>query len=186
MERWRPTASGPEARWQKLLDPVALQPKPTNSRRYADGVSISVREAMFEDAAALRQFLTAQGLPTEDILAPGTVYWLAETESKELIASAGLELGSEAGLLRSVATAGPYRGRGLGKKMVDTALRKARALHLGLVYLFSTGAGGYFVGLGFVESPVEELVAALPNAPQVIRFAALGWLSTEVAWRIDL
>jgi len=68
-------------------------------------VSIGVREATFEDAAALRSFLTAQRLPTEDILAPGTVYWVAETETKEVIASAGLEFGGEAGLLRSVATA---------------------------------------------------------------------------------
>jgi len=149
-------------------------------------VSIGVREATLEDAPALRSFLTTQGLPTEDILAPGTVYWLAETASKELIASAGLEFGNEAGLLRSVATAEIQRGKGLGKIMVDTALEKARAHGLRHVYLFSTGAGNYFVGLGFVESPVEELVAAVPNAPQVIRFTALGWLSTEVAWRIDL
>jgi N-acetylglutamate synthase-like GNAT family acetyltransferase len=154
--------------------------------RYGSGVSIGVREATYEDAAALGEFLAAQGLPTEDILAPSTVYWLAETASRELIASAGLELGSEAGLLRSVAVAEVHRGKGLGKRMVTSALDKARAHRLRHVYLFSTGAGSYFVGLGFVESTVEELVAALPNGPQVIRFAALGWLSTEVAWRIDL
>lgn len=138
------------------------------------------------DLAALRTFLTAQGLPTEDILVTGTVYWIAEAATKEIIASAGLEFGSEAGLLRSVATAEAHRGKGLGKRMVDTALEKARSRGRRHVYLFSTGAGSYFAGMGFVESPVEELVAALPNAPQVIRFAALGWLSTEVAWRIDL
>jgi N-acetylglutamate synthase-like GNAT family acetyltransferase len=149
-------------------------------------VSITVREATFEDAAALRAFLAAQALPTDDILAPGTVYWLAIAASKDPIAAAGLEFGSEAGLLRSVATAEMYRGKGLGKRMVDSALERARAHGFRHVYLFSTGAGSYFVGLGFVQSPVEELVAALPNAPQVIRFAALGWLSTEVAWRIDL
>jgi len=97
-----------------------------------------------------------------------------------------LEFGSEAGLLRSVATAEVHRGKGLGKRMVDRALVRAQAQGLRHVYLFSTGAGSYFAGIGFVESPVEELVAALPNAPQVVRFAALGWLSTEVAWRIDL
>lgn len=149
-------------------------------------MSIGVRVASFEDAAALREFLAAQGLPTDDILAPGTIYWLAETDSNELVASAGLELGSETGLLRSVATADLHRGKGLGKRMVDNALAEARAQGLKHVFLFSTGAGSYFVRLGFVESSVEELVGALPNAPQVIRFTALGWLSTELAWRIDL
>jgi N-acetylglutamate synthase-like GNAT family acetyltransferase len=148
-------------------------------------VRVGVREATFEDSAALRTFLAAQGLPTDDILVTGTVYWIAEV-NKEVIASAGLEFGSEAGLLRSVATAEVHRGKGLGKRMVDRALERARAHGLRHVYLFSTGAGSYFARIGFVESPVEELVAALPNAPQVIRFAALGWLSTEVAWRIDL
>ena len=146
---------------------------------------VGVREASFEDSATLRTFLAAQGLPTDDILVTGTVYWIAET-TREVIASAGLEFGSEAGLLRSVATAEVHRGKGLGKRMVDRALVRARADGLRHVYLFSTGAGSYFAGIGFVESPVEELVAALPNAPQVIRFAALGWLSTELAWRIDL
>ncbi len=154
--------------------------------RYGSWVGIGVREATIEDAATLRSFLVARGLPPEDILAPGTVYWVAETATKELIASAGLEFGSEAGLLRSVAIAEIHRGKGLGKRMVDRALEEARAHGLRHVYLFSTGAGSYFAGLGFVESPVEELVAAVPNAPQVIRFAALGWLSTAVAWRIDL
>jgi len=149
-------------------------------------VSVRVREATFEDLAALRTFLTAQGLPTEDILVTGTVYWIAEAATKEVIASAGLEFGSKAGLLRSVATAEVHRGKGLGKSVVDRALEKARSHGCKHVYLFSTGAGSYFARMGFVESPVEELVAALPNAPQVIRFAALGWLSTEVAWRIDL
>jgi N-acetylglutamate synthase-like GNAT family acetyltransferase len=153
--------------------------------RYGNWVP-RIREATIRDAAALRSFLAAQGLPTDDILAPDTVYWLAETATKEVIASAGLELGSQAGLLRSVATAKMHRGKGLGKRMVDRALRRARSHGLRHVYLFSTGAGKYFAGLGFAESPVEQVVVAVPHAPQVIRFAALGWLSSEVAWRIDL
>jgi len=79
--------------------------------RYGSWVSIGVREATIEDAAALRSFLTTQGLPTEDILAPGSVYWVAGTQTKEVIASAGLEFGSEAGLLRSVAIARLIEGR---------------------------------------------------------------------------
>ena len=40
--------------------------------------------------------------------------------------------------------------------------------------------------MGFHEVPVPELVAALPAAPQVRHYDALGWLPTEVAWRRDL
>jgi len=149
-------------------------------------MSTVVREATPEDKPALVSFLTSEGLPADDVLSPGTVYWLAETAAGEVIASAGLEFGMDAGLLRSVATAERRRGEGLGKRMVQAAFEAARSRRLRRVYLFSTGAGGYFAGLGFVESSVEELVIALPNAPQVLRFSSLGWLSTEVAWRLDL
>lgn len=70
--------------------------------------------------------------------------------------------------------------------MVERAIQSARSHRLKHPYLFSTGAGGYFVRFGFVESSAGELVSALPDAPQVLRFAALGWLSTEAAWRLDL
>lgn len=53
------------------------------------------------------------------------------------------------------------------------------------VYLFSTGAGGYFSRLGFRRVAVDEVVAALPDAPQVRRFSELGWLPREIAWRLD-
>jgi hypothetical protein len=32
---------------------------------------------------------------------------------------------------------------------------------------------------------VPELVAALPDAPQVHQYSRMGWLPTEVAWRLD-
>jgi N-acetylglutamate synthase-like GNAT family acetyltransferase len=149
-------------------------------------VKLGLRQATLRDKSALLAFLAEQGLPTDDVLSAGSVYWVAESGMKEVIASVGLESGVDVGLLRSVATDGRHRGEGLAKRLVQAALETARSRRLRRVYLFSTGAGGYFARLGFIECSVEELVIALPDAPQVIRFAALGWLSTEVAWRIDL
>jgi hypothetical protein len=54
-----------------------------------------------------------QGLPVVDVLSPGTVYWVIETPTKQVIASAGLELGREAALLRSVAIAERHRAEDL-------------------------------------------------------------------------
>jgi hypothetical protein len=34
--------------------------------------------------------------------------------------------------------------------------------------------------------PVSEVVAALPDCPQVNHFDRIGWLPTEIAWRKDL
>ncbi len=40
--------------------------------------------------------------------------------------------------------------------------------------------------LKFPAVPVSELVAALPEAPQVVSYEQQSWLPTEVAWRRDL
>jgi hypothetical protein len=40
--------------------------------------------------------------------------------------------------------------------------------------------------LKFPEVPVSELVAALPEAPQVVQYEQQSWLPTKVAWRRDL
>ena len=40
--------------------------------------------------------------------------------------------------------------------------------------------------MGFVEVPVSAVLERLPQVPQVLQFADLGWLPTEFAWRYDI
>ena len=54
------------------------------------------------------------------------------------------------------------------------------------IHLFSTGTGAFYASLGLRQVPVAELVAAHPSAPEVFWYDKLGWLSTEVAWRLGL
>lgn len=74
--------------------------------------------------------------------------------------------------------------QGLGTSLVQHALTAATGYQH--VYLFSTGAGAYWQRLKFQEVPVSELVAVLPEVPQVKQYELLGWLPTEIAWRHDL
>jgi hypothetical protein len=62
----------------------------------------------------------------------------------------------------------------------------ARAEDKSFVYLFSTDAGEYWTRQGFYEVPVPELVEALPDAPQVHHYRNIGWLPTEIAWRLEV
>ena len=98
----------------------------------------------------------------------------------------GRELGYTAVLLQSAAISQPLRGQGLGTSLVLSALDPAAAAGSGHVYLLSTEAGASRQRLKFHEVPVSELVAVLPEAPQVKPYEVLGWLPTEVAWRGDL
>lgn len=139
-----------------------------------------IRRATPADADALRALLAACGLSDRGLLAEGSRYWLAE-QGGAPVGAVGLEYGAGAALLRSAAVLPDLRGRRIGAALVRAALADAAGAR---VYLFSTGAGPYWQRFGFVEVPVPELIAALPDAPQVHHFTAMGWLPTEVAWRL--
>jgi len=145
---------------------------------------VTIREAGFADITKLRAVLIQAQLSTDDLLVDGTRYWLAEDGEGQPVGVIGLELGITVVLLRSAAVSPSWRGQGLGTLLVQRALDVASGYRY--VYLFSTGAGEYWRKLGFREVPVPELVAVLPEAPQVRRYEQLGWLSSELAWRCDL
>jgi predicted N-acetyltransferase YhbS len=79
-----------------------------------------------------------------------------------------------------------WRGQGMGEQLTRHLMQAMRVAGYLIFYLFSTGAGGYWTRLGIYEVPVAEVVAALPNAPQVRYYDERGWLPTEIAWRYDL
>ncbi len=120
------------------------------------------------------------------MLAPGTRYWLAETHDGKTVGTIGMEQGDGAVLLRSAAMLPHHRNKGISTALLQHTIQAARAAGCAYAYLFSTGAGAYWTRQGFHEAPVMELVAALPDVPQVRRYQALGWLATEVAWRRNL
>jgi N-acetylglutamate synthase-like GNAT family acetyltransferase len=148
-------------------------------------VELAIREARYTDAAALDALLAECGLSSHGVLAPATHYWLAE-RGGEVIGAVGLEFGFGAALLRSAAVRPAARGQGLGAALLWWALDQARAGGYQRIYLFSTGAGAFWSRQGFREVPVPELVAVLPDAPQVRHYHEQGALPDEVAWRKDL
>lgn len=143
-----------------------------------------IRIARQEDIERVTELLAHIGLNAADVLAPGTEYWLAERDGAT-VGVIGLEYSDGAALLRSAGVLPEARG-GLGRALTRAALSAAARRGLKQVYLFSTDAGAFWARLGFREVPVPELVAALPNAPQVRQYDRMGWLPDEVAWRYDL
>ncbi|GCE13113.1 GNAT family N-acetyltransferase [Tengunoibacter tsumagoiensis] len=147
---------------------------------------LSIREATRADSDQIKIVLRQAHLSTDDLLVEGTRYWLAEDANEQPVGTIGLELGNEAALLRSVAVIPAQRGQGIGAALVQQALAAVLQAGYQRIYLFSTGSGVYWQRSGFREVPVVELVASLPDAPQVRRYNQLGLLPTEVAWRLDL
>lgn len=145
-----------------------------------------IRAATPQDQPAIARLLERIDLRADDILAPGTCYWVAEDETGLLIGCIGMEFGQAAVLIRSVAVLPSARKHGLGRQLLEGALEFARQKGYRHAYLFSVRSGGYWQARGFRTVPVAELTAALPAAPQVLRFEQIGKLPGENAWRRDL
>jgi N-acetylglutamate synthase-like GNAT family acetyltransferase len=143
-----------------------------------------LREATTYDLHRIAQLLQASGLRTEGILEENTRYWLA-CNGPDLIGAIGLELGPTCALLRSAFVSPGERGKGIGRELTEHALQWAWQNGFEAVYCFSTDAGPYWIRRGFKECAVEEVVRELPDAPQVRLFDRLGWLPTEVAYRVS-
>lgn len=147
---------------------------------------ITIIAATAGNLNTIRALLAHAGLGDNDVLAPGTRYWLALDAEGVPVGTIGAEYGADAVLVRSAAVHTRARSQGVGAALLTRALAEAQRMGYQRAYLFSTDAGAFWLRQGFREVPVPELVAALPATPQVLYYAAQGWLPTEVAWRSDL
>lgn len=124
---------------------------------------IDVRPARPDDLPAVLALIEASGLPVA-----GVEEWLPRFLVAEragvLVATAGLEVHGPDGLLRSVAVAADWRGRGLGTALTDRLIAEAVRLGLHSVYLLTTTAEGYFPRHGFRRIGREEVIGPVANS----------------------
>lgn len=130
-----------------------------------DGV-FTVRAAGAADLQSVRSLLVVAGLPADDIDRHFDAgYSLAVSDDGTVIGSAGVEVYGGVGLLRSVAVASPWRGRGVGAALVQDRLAWAREQKLDALWLLTTTAADYFSTLGFrrtdrTDAPHDLLTAS--------------------------
>lgn len=136
----------------------------TLSRCYAKRLPLPRPARPEWDGGELATFLAGQGLPSKDVLAPGSRYWLTRDTAGPATAL-GWERQDDRVLLRSVAVRPDLRGCGAARRLVEHALTDAAAQGARTAYLFSTEAGPFWTRLGFRPVPVAEVAHALPNAP---------------------
>lgn len=144
-----------------------------------------LREANRPDEYEIANLLRTYEMRPEGVLHAGTRYWVSEDDGR-IVGAVGIELGATAVLLRSAIVEPQSRGKGIGQALVKVALDCARTSGARLAYCFSTDAGSYWTARGFELCSVDEVVTALPSAPQVILFRQLDWLPTEVAYKFVL
>ena len=100
------------------------------------------------DVPALAELLAANGLPTDDLTAPGRRFWRV-VDAEGLLGYGGLESYGADGLLRSVVVPVQRRGSGAGRAIVAAVCEEARRLGVERLWLLTMEAAGFFERLGF-------------------------------------
>lgn len=104
--------------------------------------------------------LAKAGLPTDDLRAPGLLFWRFENEDVP-VGFGGLEVHGDQALLRSVITLPPLRKRGFGRAMVAALETEARIRGCRAVWLLATTAADFFAKLDYARCDHAEV-------PQVV------------------
>lgn len=111
-------------------------------------MTTAITHATSSDFPALHTLLAHSGLP-QDGLIDHLATTLVAQQGNEVVGSAALEVYGNMALLRSVVVASTLRSRGLGTRLVDTALDLARQQQLTQVYLLTETATDFFLKHGF-------------------------------------
>jgi N-acetylglutamate synthase-like GNAT family acetyltransferase len=110
----------------------------------------SVRRATEPDWPAIESLLRTNGLPLAGARNHLDNYVVA-VENEQVVATAGLEVYGNAGLLRSTAVTPGRHRQGVGGLVVDAVLGDAASRGLRTLYLLTTTAIDYFERRGFTQ-----------------------------------
>lgn len=111
---------------------------------------VQIVNASIDDRDALFDLLQRVHLPI-DGLDGHLANAIVARSSDRLVGSAALEMYSGGALLRSVAVDPSMRGSGLGQRLTEAALVRARDLGAPAVFLLTTTADGFFPRFGFTR-----------------------------------
>ena len=130
------------------------------TRKGTEVARATLRAATVSDLPAIERLLVASGLPTDGVAEAigGFVVAAAVGDAPDIVGVVGLETcGNQYALLRSTAVAQEWRGTGLGRQLVETAIATAQSAGLDALYLLTTTADRYFPAFGF-ETTAREAV----------------------------
>ncbi len=120
------------------------------------------------ERGALKAALTKAGLPSDDIEAPGLLFWRFERNDVP-VGFGGLEIFGSDALLRSLLTLPPLRRRGVGTAMVGAIEVEAVAHKIRRLYLLTTDCVAFFARLGYAPCRREDVPAAVRASAQFAR-----------------
>ncbi len=123
---------------------------------------VVLRVAAPSDLASVEALLTASKLPLDGVAESLATFVVAEYGGA-LVGVAGIEHcgAGEHALLRSVAVAESWKGKGLGRALVMRAIRDAESRGAHALYLLTTTAEHYFPSFGFKPTTRDAVPAEI-------------------------
>lgn len=133
-----------------------------------------------EEVTAL---LTETALPVADVSVSSPLQFFGIRDGGTLVAVAGLELYPPVGLLRSVAVRSTFRKRGFARELVSFAESWAATHGAETLFLLTTTADPFFLGLGYLPASRDEAPSAIQATSQFSNLcpASSAFLSKCVA-----
>ena len=115
---------------------------------------ITIAEASSGDLREVLDLLSQVQLPHDGVAENLNGFLVARYESSRLVATIGLERHGNTALLRSAAVALEYQGCGIGSRLTEQLLQRAKDNDVERVVLLTTTAREFFAQrFGFCETP---------------------------------
>lgn len=128
---------------------------------------LRLRPATQDDLAAIIALLEANHLPTWETEQHIGNFVVAEQDGR-VVGCGGFEAypAGRAALVRSMAVDEPLRGSGLGRKVLEWVMARARSLGMSEFYLFTMTARDFYLKFDFVDVTLDEIPEAARAATQ--------------------
>jgi amino-acid N-acetyltransferase len=110
-----------------------------------------IRTARTSDIEPVETLLSSNDLPLDGVSENFAEFVVAE-DNGQITGAIGLERFGPAALLRSAVVASDQRGSGIGARLVDHLLDRARKSGISEIYLLTTTAENYFPRFGFART----------------------------------
>ena len=124
-----------------------------------------IRPAQSSDIEPVETLLSSSNLPLEGVHENFNEFVVAE-EKGQIAGAIGLERFGSAALLRSAVVAPDQRGSGIGSRLVEQLLDRARTSGISEIYLLTTTAEEYFPRFGFERTTREAVPSAVKQSQE--------------------
>jgi len=154
--------------------------EPTCPTCAEEPTEVEINRARADDMSAILGLLRRENLPTGDLANRPTVHFIVARAGSGIAGCATIEPLGNLGLVRSVAVAPQWRGRGIGDRLVREVETLARSLNVTQLFLLTTTAGPFFERLGYTRVDRQFVPLAVRHTTE---FASLCPASAIVMQR---